>query len=124
MNASDVVSIKEHEERLLNAMKNGNVEVVDELLHDDLLFVIPTGQTVTKEADLENMKSGILKIDDLASSELEVSVIGDNAITSVLVDLKGSYAGHPINGKFKYLRNWKRFDSTWKVIGGAGIEIK
>lgn len=44
------------ENRLLEAIKLGNIKVLDELLHDDLVFNIPTGKTITKEMDIENYR--------------------------------------------------------------------
>ncbi len=40
------------EQRLLEAIKTSDVEVLDQLLHDDLLFIAPNSQTITKEMDL------------------------------------------------------------------------
>ncbi len=111
------------EKKLLEAMKVGDTETLDALFHDDLLFVIPTGQTVTKEMDLSNFKSGNLKIEMISSSEPEVSIIGDNAIASVRIDMKGHFIDHPIDGSYTYTRTWKRIHDQWKVIGGAGVRL-
>jgi hypothetical protein len=27
--------------------------------------------------------------------------------------------GHPIEGRFRYIRIWKQFEDGWKVLGGA-----
>lgn len=40
--------IMECESKLLEAMKSGDIKVLDQLLHDKLVFNIPTGQTITK----------------------------------------------------------------------------
>ncbi|UTW65457.1 nuclear transport factor 2 family protein [bacterium SCSIO 12643] len=115
--------ILKQEEILLDAMRNSDLEKLEHLLHDDLLFIIPTGQTVTKEMDLANLKSGNLKIQELQASEHEVSLVEDCALVSVYVELKGQYLGQPIAGQFKYFRNWKLVQNQWKVIGGAGVQI-
>jgi len=52
--------IIECEKRLLEALKNGDIQVLHELLHDNLIFNIPTGQTITKEMDIENHRSNLL----------------------------------------------------------------
>ncbi|WP_231634864.1 nuclear transport factor 2 family protein [Pedobacter sp. PACM 27299] len=41
------------ENQLYDAMKSSNVEMLDKLLHNDLLFIVPSGETITKEMDLE-----------------------------------------------------------------------
>lgn len=115
--------ILKQEEILLQAIRNCDIQKLEHLLHDNLLFVIPTGQTVNKEIDLANLKSGNLKIQELQASEHEVSLIEDCALVSVLVELKGQYLDQPIAGQFKYFRTWKLIQNQWKVIGGAGIQI-
>lgn len=123
MERIDKGQIVEAEIKLLEAMKTGDITSLNDMLHDDLLFVIPTGQTVTKEMDLSNLKSGKLKIDEISSSQQEISIIGDNAIVSVNITLKGNYLDQPINGTFKYIRTWKLFNNKWQVIDGAGIQL-
>ena len=115
--------IIESEKRLLTAFQNNDTKILEGLLHDNLLFVIPTGQTITKAMDLENMRSGNMKVHSISSSEQQINLIGDNAIVSVLIELKGKYLEHPIDGKFRYIRVWKLIDDTWKVIGGSGVQI-
>ncbi len=112
------------ENQLLTAIQNRDIKFLNELLHDDLLFVIPTGQTVTKEMDLANLESGNLKIDHISSEEQTINLIEDCAIVSVVINLKGSYLDQPIDGKFKYIRTWKQFENNWKVIGGAGMTLQ
>src|SRR5438270_693675 len=106
--------IIESEKRLLAAFQNNDTKILDELLHEDLLFVIPTGQTITKVMDLENMRSGNMHVHSVSSSEQQINLIGDNAIVSVLIELKGKYLEHPIDGKFRYIRVWKVINNTWK----------
>lgn len=115
--------IRAAERRLLEAMKKSDIAELDVLLHDDLLFAIPTGQTVTKEMDLLNLRSGNLKISEISASEQDISLFDGNAVVSVIVELKGSFLDQPIDGQFKYIRTWKKFGDRWKVIGGAGIQL-
>ena len=112
------------ESGLIDAMKVGDVGALDEMLHDDLLFAIPNGQTVTKEMDLGNFKQGFIVLDELTLEDAVVSLIGDNAIIASLIYLAGKFHDQPFQGHFKYLRIWKSFDDRWKVIGGAGIHIQ
>lgn len=67
MGTIDKSKIDEAERRLIKAMKQSNIADLNKLLHDDLLFVIPTGDTITKEMDLENYRSGHMQIDSLTT---------------------------------------------------------
>lgn len=109
---------------LLAAIKNSDVLVLDKILHDDLLFNLPTGQTITKEFDLNTYRSGKMKIDVLESSDQIISVIDDVAVISVTVLLKGTYDNHPFDGVFRYIRVWKQIGENLKVIAGSCTELK
>lgn len=111
------------EHRLLQAIKTGNINVLDELLHDDLIFTIPTGETISKTMDIENYRSGIMKVYDIPVTDRTIKIVENISIVAVTVDLKATYAGQIIEGKFKYLRVWKVFDSSWKIIAGSGFKI-
>lgn len=112
------------EKELLLAMKNADVEKLDELIHEDLLFNIPNGQTVTKSMDLETYSSGNMKITDIEASEHLINFVGDNAIVSVIVEMKGQYFDYVIDGTFKIVRVWKLINNQWKVIAGSSIQLE
>ncbi|MGG1643922.1 nuclear transport factor 2 family protein [Paenibacillus sp. NRS-1782] len=57
--------IIEHEEKLRKAMLSSDIKVLDELIHDDLIFVNHFGQMLNKEADLEAHRSGVLHFTDI-----------------------------------------------------------
>jgi hypothetical protein len=111
------------EERLLEAQKTSNVALLDSLLHDELLFNGPTGETATKALDLANYRTGGINLQTVEASERQISVIGDDAVVAVTVRLIGNYMGQEIDGRFRYLRVWKSFGSDWKVIGGSVVTL-
>lgn len=116
--------IIECEKRLLEAVKTRDIQVLDELLHDNLIFNIPTGQTITKEMDIENYRSGIMTVYDISISDQTISTIENISTVVVTVYLKAKYADQIIDGKFRYLRVWKLFNNSWKVIAGSGFQIQ
>jgi ketosteroid isomerase-like protein len=116
--------IIECEERLLEAIKTGNIQVLDELLHDNLVFNIPTGQTITKEMDIENYRSGIMTVYDISTSDRTIKTTENVSTVVVTVYLKAKYADQIVDGKFRYLRVWKLSDNSWKVIAGSGFQIQ
>jgi uncharacterized protein DUF4440 len=111
------------EKSLLHAMKTNNVELLDKLLHDELLFNGPNGETATKAADLTNYRSGNINLHAVDSSDQLLSVIGDDVVVAVTVEIKGNYLGQELDGKFRYLRVWKLFDRDWKVIAGSVVTL-
>lgn len=120
-NDKDLIIVAEKE--ILTAMKNCDVQKLDKLLHKNLLFNLPNGQTITKALDLETYRSGSMKIKEISSSEEQTTIIGDNAIVTVTIKMKGIYFNHILDGKYRFIRVWKLFNNSWKVIAGSSIKL-
>jgi len=118
-----IEQIIESEKRLIEAMKTGDIKALDELVYDNLIFVIPTGQIITKSMDLENYQSGNMIISEIVTSEQIIKAVDDISTVTVTMFLKGKYDDQIIDGKYKYLRVWKLFDNSWKVIAGSVVPI-
>jgi hypothetical protein len=119
-----IESIVNAEIELLTAVKNADLAALEKLLHDDLLFNLPDGQTITKEYDLESYRSGKLKIETLEAADQIIKIIEDTAVVSVIVLLKGVYDNNPIANSFRYIRVWKQFGESLKVIAGSCVALQ
>ncbi|WET01052.1 nuclear transport factor 2 family protein [Flavobacterium sp. YJ01] len=118
-----IETVIDAEIELLTAVKKSDVLALETILHDDLLFNMPDGQTITKEFDLQSYRSGKMKIDFLEASDQIVNIIDSAAVVAVTVSLKGSYDNNPINGVFKYIRVWKKVGKNLKVIAGSCVQL-
>ena len=111
------------EDALLRAITTNDVAQLYDLLHDDLLFNGPDGQTGTKAQDLANYRSGGIQLRRAEASERLIRAIGDDAVVAVTVTLEGSYLGVQVDGRYRYLRVWQRTGGTWRVIGGSVVAL-
>lgn len=109
---------------LLTAMKNADLPTLESVLHDDLLFNLPDGQTITKEFDLNTYRSGKIQIEVLEASDQIISVINDSAVVAVTILLKGNFNHNPVSGTFRYIRVWKQFEENLKVIAGSCTQLQ
>lgn len=115
--------ILEKEKNLIDAMMSGNIEKLDQLIHKDLIFNIPNGQTISKEMDLENYRSGLFKIIKIKPEDRMIHILDTLAIVVLTLNLEADFAGQEIKGKFRYLRVWKEFQGNWQVIAGSSYSI-
>ena len=111
------------ENKLFSAQLISNVDILDQLLHDDLVAVAPTGQIVTKEMDLNSHRAKTMIIEDASIVIDDIKIIGDTALSIVTMTAKGKMMGTPLEGQFRYFRVWKRFDDTLKVIGASFMQL-
>lgn len=115
--------IRDCENQLQEAMLNSDIQILDRLLQDDLLFILPTGDVITKKMDLKTHQSGNLKLDEINSTLDSIQCIDDNAVVTLTLELKGKSFNQSFEGKFRYLRVWKKIGDQFKVIAGSGVAI-
>lgn len=116
-------NILEQENKLYKAIKDGNITALDQLLHDDLLFILPSGETITKENDLDTYRDGALKVDELLPEIENLNIIDDLAVITLTMKLNGKFNDVPFEASFRYIRFWKKFGDGIKVVGGSGRAI-
>ncbi|TKC08577.1 nuclear transport factor 2 family protein [Pedobacter frigoris] len=111
------------EEQIVAAILSSDVEVLDQLLHDQLVFVNHLGMALSKEQDLTPHITGDLKIAGLVASDHQLQVFGDTCVVVVTKDIKGSYLNQPFENKLKFTRIWKLFNGNWKVIAASSVPL-
>ena len=75
------------EERLRTAMLSSDVELLDELIADDLIFVNHLGQVLSKEMDIEAHRSGNLKMTGIDILDQRIRLLDRVAVTITRVNL-------------------------------------
>ncbi len=120
----DVDKLQELEFRLVEAMKKGDVEVLDELLADELIFTMHTGHTIGKYDDIQAHKNGIVKIDTIKYHDPKTQIYPDLMVVSVIMEIEGFFNGEAFKGKNKFLRVWKLTKRGWQIIVGQSTAIE
>lgn len=115
--------IIEQENKLYTAITDSNIDMLEELLHDDLLFIIPSGEVITKEIDLQTYRNGKLKVNKINAQIEALNIIEDMAVITLLMDLKGSYNAETFETTYRYIRFWKKFKDGIKIVGGSGVAV-
>jgi ketosteroid isomerase-like protein len=105
------------ERALQAAMLAGDVAALDGLLHPRLLAVGPDGQLADKAADLAAHRSGVFKLFELVEEELRAVVLGDVALTFVVLRIRGAIGDADASGRLRYTRTWTRDGGRWRVLG-------
>jgi ketosteroid isomerase-like protein len=125
MNGDLETRVIEAEERLRQAMMSNDVAVLDELISPDLLFTGHMGQLATKEEDLAAHRARLLRVTAMDPSDRRIQLHADFAVVSVLMHLKGSYDGMPIDQRMRYTRIWAVGDGgALQIVAGHMSEVR
>jgi ketosteroid isomerase-like protein len=115
--------IQELEKTLLAAFGNKDLKIIDELIHEDALFVYPNGLPVSKAMVMENYRSGNSAFSTIIPSDEVITLFDDTGVVSLNLELKGNYHEQIVSAEFRYIRVWKLFNGAWKVIAVSGVPI-
>ncbi|MBO6515284.1 MAG: nuclear transport factor 2 family protein [Bacteroidia bacterium] len=115
--------VLKYENQLFDAMLNADVEMLEQLLHEDLLFNIPGGQTITRAMDLDAYMNQVMTWSSIYAEEQTVNIIDDNAVVVSTVKMKGKYYDHEFDQRYRFLRVWKLVGQDWQVIAGSSCEL-
>ena len=114
------------ESELRSAQLAGDVNVLDKLIADELLFTGPDGSVGTKAQDLAAHRSGAIRFRAHEPEELRIRRVGpDVAVTALRARLVVDVGGTLSDGIYRYTRVWARErGSEWRVVGGHVSEIR
>jgi hypothetical protein len=87
------------------------------------LFILPGGEIITKEIDLNMYPNGILHVHELLPEVENLNIIDDMEVITLTMRLKGRFNDLPFEANYRYIRFWKKFDDGIKVVGGSGTAI-
>jgi len=109
---------------LVNAMLNRNIETLDRLLHQDLMFVDHFSNLRTKQDDLDFHQHPHLILKTITVLDRLITMFGDTAVVVSSKDVTGTHQGFDMELRIKFTRIWKKFDNTWQIIATSGVRIE
>ncbi|MCK8499204.1 nuclear transport factor 2 family protein [Myxococcus fulvus] len=106
------------EEALRQAMLASDVDMLDQLLSEDLVFVNHLGQVFNKDADLEGHGSGALRLTRLELGPPVIRFLSAGAVVVVRASVAGQSAGAGFAAQLRYTRVWQWVDERPQVVAG------
>jgi len=94
----------------------GDLNALEAMLHDDLLYTHSSGLTDTKASWLASMRSGKTKYKSGVWSERKVRFAGDTALVTGRAQLEAEVNGQPRTLKLVFLNAWTKTPKGWKFI--------
>jgi ketosteroid isomerase-like protein len=111
-------SLRDSEASLRAAQLASDVDTLELLLDDALVFTGPDGAVYGKQDDLTAHRQGAIRITRLTPSDERVLRFGSIAIVNVRMEMAGSFMGTPFAGPFRYTRVWCARPDGWRIVAG------
>lgn len=110
-------------ERVWNeAHERGDAGTLDKLWAPELIVTVP-GMPVMKKADsLAIWRSGRMKFERYATSDLEVAVFGDAAVVTGRLVRQRSTSGQSTVDDWRFTKVYVRREGTWRVVAWHASE--
>jgi hypothetical protein len=113
-------------ERALQAAQlGGDVEALDRLLDDRLVFTLGVdGKRYSKQDDLENHRLRRQTMSSLVEEEVDLLLDGRTGVTFFLGTVEGQFLGTPFRARMRYTRTWIFDDERgWRVLAAHASAV-
>ena len=122
------------EDRLTQATRQLDLEALDRIYADDILFTGVTGSTCTKANLMDEARRGLAERQAAADtkhfvasydkSDIKVVVHGDTAVTSWRFVITIENNGHQTTRAFRTTNVWIKRQPEWQVIAGHAASLE
>jgi ketosteroid isomerase-like protein len=107
------------EEELRQAMLHSNLEALESLLDDNLVFTNHVGRIMGKQDDLKAHREGIVVLQSMDIHDMQIRMLpsSDIGIVTVAVHIVGSFAGDSFEETMRFTRVWQpTINGNWRVV--------
>jgi hypothetical protein len=112
---ADTQDLLAADRRLQAAQLESDVEALDALIDDRLVFTGPDGRLYSKQDDLRVHRTGEQRLTRVEEESLDVLVAGGTGVTWFLGTLAGEIGGEAFLARVRYTRTWIE-DGGWRLI--------
>ncbi len=120
----DATAVARLDDAYQAAVKQNDAEQIDHILSDDFVLVTGSGKIVNKQAILEEARSRTTIYEHQEDSERTVRLLGDTALVTARLRVKGVRNGAPIDYSVWFTDVYRRTANGWRyVFGQASLPL-
>ena len=118
--ADDRATVAKLDTAFQAAVKVGDLATIDATLHPEYILILGDGRIVNREAQLAHSRDGrtIYEIQDELPGTQTVRVVGDTAVVTAKLRLKGTTDGTPFDRTLWFSDTYVRTPKGWKYFFG------
>lgn len=98
------------------ALLNKDLAALDRIWADDLVFINPRGELLTKQDRMNNIKTGATAFKSIEMSDEQIRMYGQTAIATSRTDLEAQYSGQESSGAYNVTIVCARPKGTWQIV--------
>ena len=116
-------SVEQTERDFGKALSSNDFAALDKMLAPDMTYTHSTGNTDTKAAYLESLKSGNQKYNVFDYDKLSSKTYGNAALVFAEVHVKSVTKGTPGESHLKVIHVWIKKGSTWQLVAHQSTKL-
>ncbi|MEB2787319.1 nuclear transport factor 2 family protein [Algoriphagus persicinus] len=123
-NTVSEIFVLDLEKKRFNAMTEGDVDLLDQLISDDLYYIHSNGKVDTKDTFIGGIKDGTSKYGNILLEESKTRIYGDAAIINGICTYENKKPdGSPNNLQLKYTSVYANSDGNWKFVSWQSFRM-
>jgi len=116
-NSKSEQEVKQMSEKFHSALVQADIPILQKIWADDYLFVTASGEVLTKDERLRNIKSGATKLEAINEEEdVKVRVYQNSAVETHRVTIKGKYGGQSTSDQYRSTSVWVNSPEGWQLV--------
>jgi hypothetical protein len=122
--ARDEQELRKTERQWAEAMQNEDAATVDKILHSEYVMIDAIGVTASRAEVLDQLRSGTLKFDTFATSDIKPRVFQGGGVLTGRLNTKGKYGDKDISGDYRFVDVFEFRNGAWKAVYTQLTEVK
>jgi ketosteroid isomerase-like protein len=123
-NSKSEQEVRQIIEKFRSALVKGDVLTLQQIWANDYVFVNPSGEVLTKEQRLANIRSGATKLEAINQQEdTKIRVYQNSAVSTSRETVKGHYSGQPNSGQYRITSVWVKNSEGWQLVSTQMIPV-
>src|ERR1044072_5377654 len=111
------------EQARVEALTQGDMAKLGQLLADDLTYTHSSGRVDSKEQFLDSLKTGAVKYESMTHSNVKVSLYGNTAVMRGESDMKLQSGGRPVAFRIRFLNVYVKKDGRWQLTAWQSTRL-
>jgi ketosteroid isomerase-like protein len=119
-----VEAVKAREKLWASATVAGDEATLGQVLADDLTYTHSTGDTDTKAAFINNLKTGARKYHKLDHESMDVRLYGNTAILTATAQVETSQkSGSVASAHLRFIHVWILQNGRWQMVAHQSLRL-